>query len=75
MPYAQAGAMQVNPALAGSASGAVVFCQLFFAGAAEQTVGTLANGTLYPVIIVMLGFSSAAVIAAIVAARSQPKDS
>lgn len=75
MPYAQAGAMQVNPTLAGCASGAVVFCQLFFAGVAEQTVGTLANGTLYPVIIVMFGFSSAAVIAAIVAARTRPKDS
>lgn len=74
MPYAQAGAMQVNPALAGSASGAVVFCQLFFAGVAEQTVGMIADGTLYPVMIVMLGFSSAAVIAAIVAAITRPKD-
>jgi DHA1 family bicyclomycin/chloramphenicol resistance-like MFS transporter len=74
MPYAQAGAMQVNPSLAGSASGAVVFCQLFFAGAAEQTVGLFANGTLYPVMTIMLCFSSAAVIAAIVAAMTRPKD-
>ena len=75
LPYSQAGAMQVNPALAGSASGAVVFCQLFFAGVAEQTVGLVADGTFYPVIIVMLCFSLAAVTAAIVAALTRPKDS
>lgn len=73
MPYSQSGAMQVNPALAGSASGAVVFCQLFFAGAGEQTVGWIADGTLYPVMKVMLGFATAAVIAALVAAKTQPK--
>ena len=39
MPYAQTGAMRVNPSYAGSASGAVVFSQLFLAGAAEQSVG------------------------------------
>ena len=74
MPYSQSGAMQVNPSLAGSASGAVVFCQLFFAGAGEQTVGLIADGTLYPVIKVMLGFAIAAVIAAIVAALTQAKE-
>jgi len=73
MPYAQSGAMQINPALAGSASGAVVFCQLFLAGAGEQTVGLIADGTLYPVMIVMLGFAITAVIAAFVAATTQPK--
>lgn len=73
LPYSQSGAMQVNPALAGSASGAVVFCQLFFSGVGEQTVGQIADGTLYPVMIVMFGFSIAAIIAAIVAALTQPK--
>ena len=73
MPYSQMGAMQVNPALAGSASGAVVFCQLFFSGAGEQTVGWIADGTLYPVMTVMFGFSIAAIVAAIVAAMTQPK--
>ncbi|MDC0033627.1 multidrug effflux MFS transporter [Alphaproteobacteria bacterium] len=73
MPYSQMGAMQVNPSLAGSASGAVVFCQLFFAGAGEQTVGLLADGTLYPVMKVMFGFSIAAITTAIVAALTQPK--
>lgn len=74
LPYSQTGAMQVNPALAGSASGAVVFCQLFFAGAGEQTVGWIADGTLYPVIKVMLGFAIAAVVAAFIAAKTRPKD-
>jgi MFS transporter, DHA1 family, multidrug resistance protein len=72
MPYSQAGAMQVNPSLAGSASGAVVFCQLFFASIGEQTVGLIADGTLYPVMAVMFGFAVAAVIAAIVTALNRP---
>jgi DHA1 family bicyclomycin/chloramphenicol resistance-like MFS transporter len=74
MPYSQSGAMQVNPALAGSASGAVVFCQLLFAGIGEQTVGLIADGTLYPVMKVMLGFGIAAIIAAIVGAATRSKD-
>jgi DHA1 family bicyclomycin/chloramphenicol resistance-like MFS transporter len=73
LPYAQAGAMQVNPSLAGSASGAVVFSQLFCAGMGELTVGLLADGTLAPVIFVMLGFAVGALAAAVVAAKSQPR--
>ncbi|NKB20235.1 MAG: Bcr/CflA family efflux MFS transporter [Alphaproteobacteria bacterium] len=76
MPYAQTGAMRVNPALAGSASGAVVFSQLFLAGAAEQSVGFLSDGTLIPVLYVMFGFSCVALTAAIFAeisrARNEP---
>jgi DHA1 family bicyclomycin/chloramphenicol resistance-like MFS transporter len=72
LPYAQAGAMQVNPSLAGSASGAVVFSQLFFAGVGELTVGLLADGTLAPVLAVMLGFALAGIAAAVVAALNQP---
>jgi hypothetical protein len=75
LPYAQAGAMQVNPSLAGSASGAVVFSQLFCAGMGELTIGLLADGTLLPVIAVMLVFAVGAMTAAIVAARSQPPGS
>ena len=67
MPYAQTGAMQVNPSLAGSASGAVVFCQLFFAGIAEQSVGFLADQTLLPVLYVMVFLAISAVCAAIFA--------
>jgi len=67
MPYAQTGAMKVNPSLAGSASGAVVFSQLFLAGAAEQSVGFLSDGTLIPVMYVMFGFAFTALSAAIFA--------
>ena len=78
MPYAQTGALRVNPSLAGSASGAVVFSQLFFAGAAEQSVGFFADGTLVPVMYVMFGFAITALLAAIFAeisrARNAPND-
>lgn len=72
LPYAQAGAMQVDPSLAGSASGAVVFSQLFCAGMGELVVGLLADGTLFPVVLVMFGFAVSAMTAALVAAASQP---
>ena len=75
MPYAQTGAMRVNPSYAGSASGAVVFSQLFLAGAAEQSVGFLSDGTLTPVLFVMLGFSIIAISAAIFAQVTLIKDS
>ena len=67
MPYAQTGAMQVNPSLAGSASGAVVFSQLFFAGVAEQSVGFLADQTLLPVMYVMVFLATSAVCIAFLA--------
>ena len=70
MPYAQTGALRVNPTLAGSASGAVVFSQLFCAGAGEQIMGLIADGTLYPVLVVAGGFGIAAICAALVAAIS-----
>ncbi|MFT5440045.1 MAG: DHA1 family bicyclomycin/chloramphenicol resistance-like MFS transporter [Alphaproteobacteria bacterium] len=71
LPYAQAGTMQIDPAYAGSASGAVTFGQLFFAGVAQQIVGLIADGSGLPMVAVMLCFSSAALIAAIVAMRSK----
>ena len=67
MPYAQTGAMRVNPKLAGCASGAVVFSQLFIAGAAEQSVGFASDGTLIPVLYIMVGFSISAFITAVFA--------
>jgi MFS transporter, DHA1 family, multidrug resistance protein len=71
LPYAQAGTMQVDPAYAGSASGAVTFGQLFFAGVAQQVVGLIADGSGLPMVGVMLCFSGTALIAAIVAMRSK----
>jgi DHA1 family bicyclomycin/chloramphenicol resistance-like MFS transporter len=70
LPYAQAGTMQVDPAYAGSASGAVNFCQLFFAGAGQQAAGPVADGTGLPVVAVMLVGAAASVVSAIVAARA-----
>jgi DHA1 family bicyclomycin/chloramphenicol resistance-like MFS transporter len=52
MPNAQAGAISVDPALAGTASGVAGFIQLLVAALVSQAVGMLQNGTPYP----MLGF-------------------
>jgi len=50
---AQAGAISINPELAGTASGVTGFCQMFIAALVSQSVGTLQNGTPYPMIIFM----------------------
>jgi MFS transporter, DHA1 family, multidrug resistance protein len=52
MPNAQAGAISVDPSLAGTASGVAGFMQLLCAALVSQAVGMLQNGTPYP----MLGF-------------------
>jgi DHA1 family bicyclomycin/chloramphenicol resistance-like MFS transporter len=52
VPNAQAGAVSVNPLLAGTASGIAGFCQMFVAALVSQAVGMLQNGTPYP----MAGF-------------------
>ncbi len=67
MPYAQTGATRVNPALAGSASGAVVFCQFFFPAVLVQLAGELADGTWVPMVSIVLGSSVCTLIAGLVA--------
>jgi DHA1 family bicyclomycin/chloramphenicol resistance-like MFS transporter len=52
MPNAQAGAISVDPTLAGTASGVAGFTQLTCAAVVSQAVGMLQDGTPYP----MLGF-------------------
>jgi len=52
MPNAQAGAISVDPTLAGTASGVAGFTQLACAALVSQAVGMLQDGTPYP----MLGF-------------------
>jgi MFS transporter, DHA1 family, multidrug resistance protein len=52
VPNAQAGAVSVDPLLAGTASGIAGFCQMFVAALVSQAVGMLQNGTPYP----MAGF-------------------
>ena len=49
---AQAGAVSVEPDLAGTASGVAGFAQMFTAALVSQAVGVLQNGTPYP----MVGF-------------------
>lgn len=55
VPNAQAGAVSVNPMLAGTASGLAGFSQMFFAALVAQAVGVLQNGTPYPMVVFMLG--------------------
>ena len=70
MPYAQAGAMAVDTELAGSASGAVVFSQLFWPAALQQLTGMLADGTWVPMATVHFAAVTAALLAGWMAARS-----
>jgi DHA1 family bicyclomycin/chloramphenicol resistance-like MFS transporter len=71
MPYAQAGAMAVNPELAGSASGAVVFSQFFWPAALQQLTGLLADGTWVPMAAVHFAAVIGALLAGLMAVRSR----
>jgi DHA1 family bicyclomycin/chloramphenicol resistance-like MFS transporter len=71
MPYAQAGAMAVDAELAGSASGAVVFSQLFWPAALQQLTGLLADGTWVPMATVHFAAVTAALLAAWMAVRAK----
>jgi DHA1 family bicyclomycin/chloramphenicol resistance-like MFS transporter len=55
MPNAQAGAISVDPALAGTASGIAGFTQLTCAALVSQAVGMLQDGTPYPMLAFMVG--------------------
>ena len=50
LPFGQAGAMAVNPKLAGTASGIGAFMQNFLAAVFAQLFGFLADGTVWPLI-------------------------
>jgi DHA1 family bicyclomycin/chloramphenicol resistance-like MFS transporter len=54
MPNAQAGALSVDPNLAGTASGLAGFMQMAVASGVAQLVGMIQNGTPYPMLVVML---------------------
>ena len=51
MPYGQAGAMAIEPRLAGTASGIGVCLQNLFGAFSTQAYGWLADGTVWPLII------------------------
>jgi MFS transporter, DHA1 family, multidrug resistance protein len=55
IPNAQAGAISVDPLLAGTASGLCGFTQMLVAALVSQAVGMLQNGTPYPMLGFMLG--------------------
>jgi DHA1 family bicyclomycin/chloramphenicol resistance-like MFS transporter len=55
VPNAQAGAVSVEPLLAGTASGIAGFSQMFVAAVVSQAVGMLQNGTPYPMAAFMAG--------------------
>ena len=71
MPYAQAGAMAVDTELAGSASGAVVFSQLFWPAALQQLTGMLADGTWVPMATVHFVAVTGALLAGRMAVRAK----
>jgi len=54
LPNAQAAAINEFPKFAGSASGLTGFLQMFFSAMAAQMVAVIFNGTVYPLLIMML---------------------
>ena len=71
MPYAQAGAMAVDPRLSGSASGAVVFSQFFWPAALQQLTGVLTDGSWVPMASVHFAAVAGALLAAWMAVRAK----
>ena len=66
MPNAQAGAISVNPKAAGAASGLAGFIQMLIGAGVAQAVGTIQNGTPYPMLGTMLACSILALAAIVV---------
>jgi DHA1 family bicyclomycin/chloramphenicol resistance-like MFS transporter len=54
LPNAQAGAINAAPEMAGSASGLTGFMQMSFSAVAAQAVALIFNGTVYPMLLLML---------------------
>ena len=69
LPNAQAGAMRVSPALAGTAAGLGVFAQMFLAAVSSELYGLMANGTPLPMIVLTMSGMVLALGAALAAFR------
>jgi DHA1 family bicyclomycin/chloramphenicol resistance-like MFS transporter len=69
VPNAQAGAVSVDPALAGTASGVAGFSQMFAAALVSQLVGMLQNGTPYPMLWVMTAAAALCLLGFVVPRR------
>ncbi len=59
-PNSIAGAISVDPTLAGTASGVTGFSQMLCAALVSQAVGMLQNGTPYPMVGFMVGCATLA---------------
>jgi DHA1 family bicyclomycin/chloramphenicol resistance-like MFS transporter len=66
MPNAQAGAMRIEPTLAGTAAGLGVFMQMFLSAIASELFGILSDGTALPMIELTMIGATVALGAAIV---------
>ena len=73
VPNAQAGAVSVEPLLAGTASGIAGFSQMFVAALVSQAVGMLQNGTPYPMAAFMAGCAALSLLGFILPQRVAPK--
>lgn len=73
MPNSQAAFVNVDPQAAGTASGLGGFLQMGMAALAAQLVGSIQNGTPYPMALGMTFCALAALAAALVAIRHEPK--
>jgi MFS transporter, DHA1 family, multidrug resistance protein len=69
VPNAQAGAVSVDPALAGTASGLSGFAQMFIAALVSQAVGMLHDGTPYPMIAFMVASAALALLGFVLPGR------
>lgn len=72
MPNSLAGAISVDRALAGAASGGAGFLHLGLGGAASQIVAVLSDGTAWPMVAVVSGATLLALIAALMT-RARPQ--
>jgi DHA1 family bicyclomycin/chloramphenicol resistance-like MFS transporter len=70
IPNAQAGAISVDPVLAGTASGLSGFAQMLVAALVSQAVGMLQNGTPYPMLGFMVGCAVVSLLGFVLAAPS-----
>ena len=73
MPNAQAAFVSVDPQAAGTASGLGGFLQMGLAAVVAQIVGSIQDGTPYPMVIGMSLCAAAALISAWVAIRHRPR--
>ena len=75
LPNAQAAAINEFPKFAGSASGLTGFLQMFFSAISAQLVAVIFNGTVYPLLILMLIASILSLVCFNLGVRVSPKAS